>query len=283
VKELDPIALAALDQVRQKAEPKLKAALAQHGVSSPAQLSREVASKILQDVLIQTATESFPAIQLDALKHGLTAFQHPRFVTAFTKLKAQMDAPSSAFAMASGPDAAIVLAGFGLPVAPFDRKKAQILGTPSNVIDEVAEQFSRFKTAYVGYSPCDAPFYILVTDCVQTMRPQIDFRPELHDAKRLLERRGIDLPRGPFAPFKHGIVLIAREPGESVSTIFLDNPNPHEGSVGLFAGWTVNGVRDGALNGGFVPVPQQFLNAVLQDPQIAIWIWRPTGARMTLN
>lgn len=283
LKELDPIAMAALDQVRQKAEPKLKAALARHGVSSPEQLPPEVARKIFQDIFIQTAVENFPSAQLDALKHGFTAFQHPRFGGAIKNVKAQLDGPSDAFAMASGLDAAIVFAGFGLPVAPFDRKKLQILATPSNVIDEVVECFSRFKTAYVGYSPCDVPFYMLVTDCVQTMRPQIESRPQLRDVKRLFERTGIDLPRGPFPPFKHGIALIARAPGDAVSMIFLNNPNPHEGSVGFYAGWTANGVRDGAPNGGFIPVPLQFLEAALQDPQMALWIWRPVGVRMTLN
>jgi hypothetical protein len=91
------------------------------------------------------------------------------------------------------------------------------------------------------------------------------------------------LPEGPFPSFKHGIVLIAREPGDTISTIFLNNPNPHEGSVALYAGWTVNGTRDGGPNDGFIPVPSQFLEAALQDPQTAMWIWRPTGARMTLN
>ncbi len=283
MKELDPIAMAALDRVMLKAEPKLGAALARHGVKSPEQLPREVAGKIFQDAVIQTAAENFPASQLDVLKHGLTAFQHPRFSAAFTKVNAQLDAPSDAFAMASGPDAAIVLAGFGLPVAPFDRKQPQILAKPSNVIDEVAECFSRFRTAYVGYSPCDIPFYMLVTDCVQTLRPQIESRPQLRNVKRLLERTGIDLPRGPFPPFEHGIALIAREPGDAISTIFLKNPNPHEGSIGLYAGWTINGVRDGAPNDGFIPVPLQFLEAALQDPQMALWIWRPVGVRMTLN
>ncbi len=245
--------------------------------------SRAKSRVIFQEVLIQTAAENFPAAQLDAVKHGLNAFQHSRFGPAYMKFKAQLDAPSDAFAIASGSDAAIVLAAFGLPVAPFDRKNPQILATPSNDIDEVAERFSRYKTAYVGYSPCDVPFYMLVTDCVQTMRPQIERRPELREVKALLERTGMELPSGPFPPFKHGIALIGREAGDTVSTIFLNNPNAHEGSVALYAGWNVNGVRDGAPNEGFLPVPLQFLEAALQDPQLAMWVWRPTGIRMTLN
>lgn len=281
--DLDPVARAALERLGNKAEPKLKAILAQHGVSSPHELPREVASKIFQDILIQTAVESFPDAQIEALKHGMASFQHDRFGPAFSKLKNELGRPSDAFAFASGPDAAIVLAAFGLPVAPFDRKKPQILAPPSIRIDEVAANFSRFKTAFVGYSPCDIPFYMLLTDCVRTMRSMIESRSELQDVKRLLERSQTKLPQGPLPDFQHGIILIAREPGDAVRTVFLNNPNPSKGSVGLYAGWTADGVREGAPNDGFVPIPLQFLRAALEDPQIAMWLWRPVGAKVALN
>lgn len=281
--DLDPIVTSALDRLGCKAEPKLEAALAQHGVRSPHELSPEVAGKIFQDILIQTAAESFPDTQIDALKHGMASFQHPRFGPAFNKLKAGLDGPTDAFAFASGPESAIVLAAFGLPVAPFDRKQPRILAVPSADIDQVAANFSRIKTAFVGYSPCDIPFYMLLTDCVRSMRLMIESRPELQDVKRLLERCGTKLPQGSMPGFQHGIVLIAREPGDSVRTVFLNNPNPTEGSVALYAGWTIDGVREGAPNDGFIPVPLQFLEAALEAPQIAMWLWRPVGIRVALN
>lgn len=219
--DLDPISLAALDKLRQKAEPRLEAALAQHGVSSPHELPREVAGKIFQDILIQTAAERFPEAQIEALKHGLASFQHARFGPAFSKLKDELNRPTDAFAFASGPEAAIVLTAFGLPVAPFDRKKPRILTAPSTDIDEVAANFSSFKTAFVGYSPCDIPFYMLLTDCVRTTRLMIATRPELQDVKRLLERSETELPQGPLPNFQHGIALIAREPGDVVRMVFL--------------------------------------------------------------
>jgi hypothetical protein len=101
--------------------------------------------------------------------------------------------------------------------------------------------------------------------------------------KKVLERAGIELPPGPLRAFQHGIALIPREPGDTLPTSFFWNDNPHEGSVAFYAGWITNGVRDGAPNGGFMPVPMQFLEATLQDPQIALWIWRPVGFRMMLN
>ncbi|MBS4004943.1 MAG: hypothetical protein KGZ91_16340 [Afipia sp.] len=281
--QLDEIVIAAMTRAMQKAEPLLAEALSQYGVTSPDQLLPGVAGKVFQDVMLRVAAENFPNAQLDALKHGLAAFQHPLFETALLRLKAQSLSTSDAFAMATGRDAAIVLAGLGLRVAPFDRKTPRILAEPDNDIDKVGETFAKWKSAYVGYSPCDTPFYMLLTDCVRTMRTQIADRPELRELKDLVTRTGLALPSGPFPAFKHGIILIPRESGDSVSTIFLNNPNPNDGSVGLYAGWSINGSREGAPNNGFLPVPLQFLDAAIKEPEIALWIWRPTGPRVVLN
>jgi hypothetical protein len=281
--KVDPMALAAFQQAMEKAEPKLVAALAKHGVSSPKELPPELAQKILAETLMQTAAQHFPGAQLDALAHGWKAFAHPLFFAAFDRVKKQLASPFDAFAMATGTDAAIVLAGFGLPVAPFDRKTPRVLAEPSNDIDTAASMFSKWKTAYVGYSPCDVPFYMLVTDCVLSAFEQIPVRPELKEVKALLERAGSLDGARPARRFQHGIILLPREPGDTISTIFLNNPNPKEGSVGLYAGWSVNGQRDGAPNNGFVPVPMQFLQAASEDAGIAMWLWKPVGVRVALN
>jgi len=281
--EFDEVTLAAFDAAMQRAEPKLKAALKARGVSSPDELPPEVARQVFQEALVQTAAESFPNAQIDALNHGLTAFQHPLFGPAFSRVKAVLSGRTDAFEMVQGIDAAIVLAGFGLPVAPFDKKTPRILGELSNDIDTVANTFSRWKTALVGYSPCEVPFYMLVTDCMRTMCSQLTSRPELEEAKQAFERTGGRLPSGPFQEFQHGMVLIPRGVGDAASTVFLANSNRHQGSVGFYAGWTIDGTRCGVPNEGFVPVPLQFLRAASQDPQFAMWIWRPAGARIILN
>jgi len=74
-----------------------------------------------------------------------------------------------AFEMTSGIYAAVVLAGYGLPVAPFDLEAMRILAKPSSDIDTVRALFSGDRGAYVGYSTCDAPFYLLLTDCVRSL------------------------------------------------------------------------------------------------------------------
>ncbi len=204
--QLDEIAIAAMNRAMQKAEPRLAEALSRHGVASPHELPPGIAGQVFQEVMLRTAAENFPGAQLDALKHGLGAFQHPLFGSAFARLKAQSRSPSDAFAMATGSDAAIVLAGLGLRVAPFDRKKPQILAEPDNDIDRVAQSFVKWKTAYVGFSP---------------MRTQITVRPELREVKELLMHAGIELPSGLFPAFKHGLVLIPRKPDDSLSTISI--------------------------------------------------------------
>jgi hypothetical protein len=70
------------------------------------------------------------------------------------------------------------------------------------------------------------------------MRLMVKSRPELLDVKRLFKRNAMELPQVPFPDFQHGIALIAREPGDTVRMVFLSNPNPNEGSVALYAGWT---------------------------------------------
>ncbi|MFH1555500.1 MAG: hypothetical protein ABII76_11620 [Pseudomonadota bacterium] len=282
MRNLDGMDIAVLTSMMGKAEPKLAAALAKLGVSSPDQLAPEIAAQVFQDAMVQTAIEHFPDAQVEALKHGLKAFVHPLFGPAFKRLKMQAAQRPDAFAMASGVDAAIVMAGFGLPVAPFDRKTPRILAEPTNDLDSVAATFSKWKSAYVGYSPCDIPFYMLLTDCVRTMLGQIETQPALHQAKALLKRSVVSTPSGARA-FQHGLMVIAREPGETISTAFLNNPDPSMGSVGLYAGWTVGAVREGAPNDGFLPVPMQFLQAAIDDPQFAYWLWKPTGARVTIN
>ncbi|MBR0818609.1 hypothetical protein [Bradyrhizobium liaoningense] len=70
---------------------------------------------------------------------------------------------------------------------------------------------------------------------------------------------------------------------DSSAAVFLNNPDPKEGSVGLYSGWSVNGQRDGAPNDGFVLVPMQILQAASEDPQVAMWLWKPVGVRVALN
>src|ERR1700730_4572406 len=180
--------------------------------------------------------------------------------------------------MTTGGYAAVVLAGFGLPVAPFDLVSRRILATPSNDIDTVRKLFSSDQGAIVGYNTCSAPFYLLVTDCVQSLRQLVSVHPQLSEVKFLFKRAGASLPADPGQSFVHGVGVIGRQPGDEISTIGLFDPGPNGGSLTLHAGWQVDGEPYGAPNDGYAPVPVQLLRKVVHDPRFACalsWSVRP--------
>jgi hypothetical protein len=145
--------------------------------------------------------------------------------------------------------------------------------TPSSDIDTVLKLFSGRKTSFVGYNTCDAPFYVLVTGCVQTLRELASTDPALREIKILFERIGGSLPpeTGRFEP---GIALLDRQPGDTISSVYLANKNPLAGTIMLYAGWRVDGKPYGAPNGGFRPVPVPLLRAVVNDPTYALALSR---------
>ena len=118
---------------------------------------------------------------------------------------------------------------FGLPVAPFDLQATRILAEPSNDIDTVLDLFSRNKGAYVGYSTCEAPFYLLLTDCVRSMRHLVPADRRLSGVKKLFARSNKPLPPDPGESFVHGSAIIARQPGDTISTVALIDPHPTGG------------------------------------------------------
>jgi hypothetical protein len=144
--------------------------------------------EIMQQVLVEA---NFPTANFEALDHGFRSFLHPAFMPAWDRVRSLTATGGDALSMASGAYAAVLLAGFGFPVAPFDPGALRILATPSKDIDTVLALFSRNKTALVGYSVCDAPFYVLLTDCIRTLRPRVPSCPELADIKQLRAKRRI--------------------------------------------------------------------------------------------
>ena len=233
--------------------------------------------------MVETAATNFPTADLHALDHRMRSFSHPAFVPAVERVRASSKGGCDAFGMTRGVDAAVALAGFGLPVAPFDLITTRILAKPSNDVNTVLRLFSSDKGGFVGYSVCDAPFYVLLTDCTRTLRWLVPVHPELSEVKFLFERIGAPLPRDPGRSFMNGMAVIGRQPGDKISTISLLDPDPTGGSVMLYAGWQVNGEPHGAPNDGYVPVPMQLLRAVVNDPEVADSLCRPVSAPMSIH
>ncbi len=104
----------------QIAEPRINALLAAHGATDPSELPRGLVGEILRQAVIETAATNFPTANLTALDHGCRSFVHSAFVPAWDRVRSLTATGGDPFSMASGVDAAVLLAGFGLPVAPFD-------------------------------------------------------------------------------------------------------------------------------------------------------------------
>src|SRR5208283_2126798 len=143
------------------------------------------------------------------------------FLPAFERVRMSTEDNSDVFAMASGVDAAVVLAGLGLPVAPYDLMKSRIIEKPSNDMDAVLALFTRDHTAFVGYNVCAAPFYVLLTDCVRTLRRRVVQDPRLSEVERLFARTGGSLLSDPGQKFMSKLVLFSRRPEDAISTVSL--------------------------------------------------------------
>jgi hypothetical protein len=186
-----------------KAAPRLAALLKKYEVSDPSELSPVLQRQLLQSTVLETAAVNFPETNLEMVKHQFRSFLHSAFLSAMDRMMVSCRDQSDAFDMTRGIYAAVVLAGFGLPVAPFDLQATRILAKPSNDIDTVLDLFSRDKGAYVGYSTCEAPFYLLLTDCVRSMRHLVPADRRLSGVKKLFARSNKPLPPDPGENFVH--------------------------------------------------------------------------------
>ena len=77
----------------------------------------------------------------------------------------------------------------------------RIKAKPSNDIDVVQDLFAADKGAYVGDNSCDAPFYLVLTDCLATLRQLVPVHPMLAELRQLFAREGSGLP-DPGQPFQ---------------------------------------------------------------------------------
>jgi hypothetical protein len=267
----------------EKADRRFDVLLAERGVSDPRELPRDLQVDIIRRAMIEAAVENFPTADLEILDHHTRSLTHPAFIPAWERMRVSCKGGNDAFGMTRGVYAAVVLAGFGLAVAPFDLLATRILAKPSNDIDTVLELFSSDKGALVGYNSCAAPFYLLLTDCLRTLLQLVPAHPDLAEVELLFERDRASLPPDPGQRFTHGIALSCRQAGDTISTVALLDPSPMGGSIMLYAGWQVEGESHGAPNDGYFPVPVQLLRAAVNDPEVASWLCRPVGPSPTIH
>jgi hypothetical protein len=256
----------------EKAEPRLNALLAAHDASHAEQLPEAMSREIFRRALVETAAADFPCADLEALSHGIQSFTHSAFSAAFERVRLSKKS-SDVFEPTRGVDSAVVLAGFGLPVAPYDLEATRILEKPSNDIDTVLALFSCDETAFVGYDVCDAPFYLFMTDCGRTLRQRVPHDPELSELKMLFERGdGAVWPPDPGRSFQPAVGLFPRRLGDTISAVAMD-AGPTAGLIVLCAGWEVDGQPYGASSDGYLPVPLWLVRAAINEPDLARAFW----------
>jgi hypothetical protein len=225
--------------------------------------------------LMETAALHFPLADRNAHDRIRRSMMNPLFLPALKRARKQTELHEDFFTPATGSDCAIVTAGHGIPVAPFEmptspNQPGRLLAPLSDDIDVVASNFAQFPAA-VGYSSCAAPFYILLTNCTNTLRALLDRDDRLRAARHLIERVGFKWPTKPMPPFEQALLAFPREAEDKIRTVFLKG-GPDVGSVSLQAGWLEGDRPFGAPNDGCLTVPMRFVEAVIDRPQLGAWL-----------
>ncbi|MBS0220376.1 MAG: hypothetical protein JSR91_06500 [Proteobacteria bacterium] len=248
-----------------RATPRLNELLREYGVQHLSELPHEAMTKVRRQAILETVLTENPLADADGLRRTLQTLDDPLFIRSFQRVRKDA-VPVDAFEPTAGIDAAIFFAGLGLPVCPFDRRSLVPMGGASAGIEEVAKAFANRKTAYVGYSPNLAPFYLLLTDCYRTLAEEGVRNPALAPVRdRILEamRNGEAVP---VRRFQWRILALPRIEGEKVSQVFVPDPRPDRGSILVHAGWMESDECKGGTPSGYVPVPKQFLQVAVSDP-----------------
>lgn len=267
----DGFALAAFHVLASKANPILERLLKERGVADFKELTRAQAGEVLKASLMEAAVLNMPGLDLNALRRAVTAITDDTFTSAMGRLLAKRGEGHAAFDPAQGEDHAIVLAGWGVPVAPLDRRSGKIIGPVARNAGEAAKVFGRFKTAFVGYQPAAAPYHLMVTDCFNTMLLIINRHPGMAAFREALTRVGAPMPTGRAEPFKHAAIVAPKSPHDRVETFALEDPSPHSGSVMMTTGWLEDGEHMGVPQ-EWLPFPRRVITEALHRADLAAFL-----------
>jgi hypothetical protein len=270
----------AIDAFSEHASARVGALFDKHGVTSVEELPY-LAKHQLRRALVETAAKHFPTKNAELLANYILSSLHPVFQAALSQLSCSLERACSVVEMARGVDSAVVLAGFGLPVAPFDAGESRIIGGPSNDIDTVLTLFEGNENALVGYNVCAAPFYLLVANSIYTLSHRILHDPDFSQIKLLVEReRGGQLLPDPGLKQTCWLSLLKRAPGDTIASVGVSDVDGKLKltPIMLFAGRQVNGQPYGAPNDGYLPVPGVLLRRLIANPADSDAFWpEPSG------
>lgn len=249
-----------------RAERLLKEKLASRRLADLEDISPDVQEQLVREALTETAAQVQGA-DLGLLQDILDGVFRTELRQAVQNVLSGLSAPYEPFDFAAGLDAALVLAFFGLPIAPMERASGRITAPLSTNLDQVTADFEATDADLVGYSTCEAPFYVLFTDCHDTVARLIASEPKLERIRVLFERDSLPLPQDHGRPFVHACWIFRRQPGDRIGGLQYFDPRDDRGAFFFFAGFLEDGRQTGGgENGGLKPVPRQLLYALLQAP-----------------
>lgn len=275
--DMDAFALGMFGELAKRAEPILEAKLRAAGVTDLRILPRGEAGRMLKESLLEAAAAHFPDVSVPHLRRAADAVFDVDWMDAFGRVRQDLEKDRTAFDVAIGPDVAVVLAGVGLDVIPLDKRTMTPIGTPTRDFRQAATTFGRLKTAFVGYDSAGAPFYAVLTDCVNTMNDVIRNDSRFAHVRQAADRVSYDYRRAPM-PFQHAALVIPREAADRFETVVLEDPRLDRGSVMFLAGWRdEDGSAHGTPNDGFFAIPKQLVDAILRNPAMFGWLNAPDG------
>lgn len=252
-------------ELLEKAGRLLDAKVAAWGPQSFDELPPSAQETLYREAIMETAVQVAGA-DLNLLSRVLDATFNPRFQHALKRTLSEINGAYDAFDLATGADHALLLAFFGLPVAPMETESGDLVGTPTTDMARVVDMFDNTDAHLVGYITSQAPFYVIFGDCQDSLAEHIANTPKLERVRALFERDGLPLPTPQGEPFVKVCGLFRRYPGEEVGGLMYMDPHPDRGSFMLYAGWTEANVSKGVVQGGRKPVPRQLLYTLLQMP-----------------
>lgn len=271
---LDELGMEVLETIAQQAEPILKRKLEGFGVTSPQELPSALSKEIFISAFREGAKIAFPDINPDKLTSALKAFSDDNFRQSH-KLMSSIEEPKDAFEPARGRSAAIVMAGFGLPVAPFDVSTGELLAPYSTDLETIRTAFGETDEYIVCYNSAEAEFYSLQTDCTKTLASKIKYNKAARPIRALFKRAHLEIPKADDK-FVHYSLLFARKNGDQIPTLGLIEDAPDKGSIMLCAGWlNESGEIEGAPPKGRAAVPAGLVHKAARDPQFAYWLTEP--------
>lgn len=263
--DFDAFALMAGEEMLKRVGAAVERKLAARGLANMSEISPDIQEQLYREAAMETAIH-MPGIDLTMLNRVLDGIFRSDLSDAVQRLLSRSGEPFDAFDFASGRDAAVLMAFFGLPVAPMERVSGAITSPLTTEIDAVVEAFETSQADLVGYSSALAPFYVLITDCQDTVAQVLKTEPKAARIAALFERDGLPLPEPLGTRFVKACWIFRRQPDDRVGGLMYIDPRDDWGSYFFFAGFMEGEEPKGAGDGGLKPVSRQLLYALLRSP-----------------